>query len=156
MGRKLRTVNLRIPEEMYSDLTKCGGKFNPAIVEMWERHNMEKVVREADLAGVFTADEWKAMLMAFDGRYGEIGSQMRYEPLFLIESMYERAEADGGEPCVSGVSLSVLSGKIRGLTFIQCATLADRIREFGLSGDICDACEVERWAMMRVRCVMPR
>lgn len=148
--RTTRTVNLRVPEMMYKQLTSGGKKFNPSIVRMWERFNIESVVRLSDIMGIFDTNEWKVMLYSFIDRYDTMDDVIMYNPALFVEALkigFKSIPKDlRGE--FKEFDITALCDKISALTFMQSASVVEWIKSFGLHGNIRDMEEVSEWANM--------
>lgn len=124
----MKTVTLRLPEEVVSLLTKDGQEMlNPALVEFVEQGIADRKAALLDIKGIFTSEEWIALCDSLNGtmitdefRYNAGAFVAHCEDSELYDGTFSRHEAD----------LKAVCDKIKKLTQMQVATVYRRIETF--------------------------
>lgn len=128
MKEEMKTITLRIPMDMYNDITKNGEEmFNPSFVALVEKKKREDKLAELDIKGIFTENEWKALASSLNGSL--IDDAFRYEPQCLVG---HNEDAEKYESSFSQFSVDVeeINKKIASLTRLQTSAIYSRIEDF--------------------------
>lgn len=137
----MKTVTLRLPEELVSQLTKDGEEMlNPSLVEYLEQSMADRKAALIDIKGIFTSADWIALADSLNGTM--ITDQFRYNASAFVAHC-EDAELYDSTFSRHGADLKAVCDKIRSLTMIQVATVYRRVEAFW---DNCGKIELEKWS----------
>ena len=126
MAKETKSITIRIPVTMYEDLTK-DDMFNPSLVAFYERVKGEEENKMMDIRGIFSPNEWKALVSSLNGTM--VTDYTRYSiEMFIAHN--EDAEQFEGSFSNFNVKVEDVNAKIAKLTRIQVSTIYDRITAF--------------------------
>lgn len=140
--KEMKTISVRIPVDMYDELTSGDRLFNPSLIEFYNNARKELDIKKMDIRGLFTPDEWKGLVSSMNGIM--VNEFTKYNVDMLIAhnedaEKYERSFSN------FGVNLSELNGKIKNLTMIQISSIYDRINDYWNNKNGCGY-NLDSWA----------
>ena len=123
----MKTVTIRMDEELAAQLEKEGDSLNKTIVNNLKRLNRIRFISEMELKGVFTSEEWKFF---FDSLNGVIMDDALACNVGVLIAHCEDAEAFEGTASRWGVNIDNLKEKISMLKGANVESIYDRVNRF--------------------------
>ena len=130
----MKTVTIRMDEELAAQLEKEGDSLNRTIVDNLKRLGRIRLVSEKELKGVFTANEWKFF---FDTLNGLMIDEALACNVGVLIAHCEDAEAFEGTATRWNVDINELKAKIATLKGANIEAIYDRVHRFWMkNGDL--------------------
>ena len=130
----MKTVTIRMDEELAAQLEKEGESLNRTIVDNLKRLNRIRYVSEMELKGVFTTEEWKFF---FDSLNGLIVDDALACNVGVLIAHCEDSEFFDSACSKWGADFNEMRHKISTLKGANIEAIYDRVRRFwNENGDI--------------------
>ena len=123
----MKTVTIRMEEELAATLEKEGDSLNRTIVENLKRLNRIRLVSEKELAGIFTDNEWRFL---FDSLNGVLIDDSMSCNVGVLIAHCEDAERFEGTASRWDVNIEDVTAKIADLKGANIEALYDRVKRF--------------------------
>lgn len=123
----IKTVTIRMPEELASWLSEQGDSMNQVIVNLLENLKIARSYSLNELKGKFTSDEWKFFADSLNGTM--VNDQFRYNKGALIAHCEDSEKLDGTASKYD-LDIECLKEVINNLSSSQVEALYSRVEQF--------------------------